>query len=69
MTIQLIKLFAPHVVNLLMLGLLIYYRQRKRFREDRKTGLWPFLDANIVEIIFGLMLVPDVADLIMQLVP
>ncbi len=45
-------------MNLLMLGLLVWYRMHKRFKKDR-DGLWSFLDHNLVELIFAAILVPD----------
>ena len=50
---------------LLLAGILVWYRQRKRFKEDRKQsmGLWVFLDSNIVETIFGVAIVPSLMNL------
>jgi hypothetical protein len=60
-------ILVPIAANLLMLAMLIYYRKTRKFREDRIRGLWAFLDANIVELTFFAMLVPDVADVVMSL--
>ena len=50
---------------LTLAGILIWYRQRKRFKEDRKQGmgLWTFLDSNIVETILGVAIVPSLMNL------
>ena len=50
---------------LILAGILIWYRQNKRFKEDRKQGmgLWIFLDSNIVETILGVAIVPSLMNL------
>jgi len=65
---ELITLFLPPVANILMLALLVYYRINKKFKKAR-DGFWAFLDHNLVEIIFGAVLVPDMWGQIAKLIP
>ena len=66
---ELITLFLPPVANILMLALLVYYRINKRFKKEQKDGFWAFLDHNLVELIFGAVLVPDLWGQIAKLIP
>lgn len=45
--------------NLLLVGLLVYYRMNKRFKKERSNGFWAFLDGNLVELIIAAVLIPD----------
>lgn len=38
---------------------LILYRLKKKFKNEKIKGAWDFLDQNIVEVIIGMVLVPD----------
>ena len=50
---------------LLLAGILIAYRLKRRFREDRRQGmnLWGFLDHNVTELILGAAIVPSLVNL------
>lgn len=50
---------------LLLAIALIWYRQNRRFRADRKGGLnlWGFLDHNVTELILGVAIVPSLVNL------
>ncbi len=60
-----IALLTEGGVTVAGLAGLIFYRLNKKFKKDRDQvkGFWPglfmFLDTNIVEIICGMVLVPD----------
>jgi len=60
------------IMTLAILGLLVYYRMKKRFKQDRKTniglvtGILVFLDHNIVEIIFIGVLIPGLPGIVAQ---
>lgn len=50
---------------LLLAGILVLYRLKRRFREDRRGGLnvWGFLDHNVVECVLGVAIVPSLMNL------
>ena len=52
--------FVEPITNLLLIGLLVWYRINRKFKKEAVKGVLPFMDRNIVEIIIGAMVVPGV---------
>ena len=52
--------------NFLMVGLLVYYRLHKRFKKERAANKWELIESNVVEIIIGLIVIPDVVTLLVK---
>lgn len=51
--------FANLVLALSAIAALIWYRLKRRFKDGKVTGLWDFLDRNIVELGLILTAVPN----------
>ena len=52
--------FVEPVTNLFLIGLLVWYRIHRKFKNETVKGVLPFMDRNIVELIIGAMVVPGV---------
>lgn len=61
------QMLLPVATDLILFAMLIYYRIHKKFKQERGGGLGAFLDRNIVELIFGIVLAPGLSDLLVGL--
>ena len=52
--------FVEPITNLLLIGLLVWYRINRKFKKEPVKGWKALIDRNMVEIIIGAMVVPGV---------
>ena len=54
-------------ISALALVSLIVYRILKKHKRERTEGLWDWLDRNIVELILGVLIAPNIVNLIARI--
>ena len=61
-------LLAESATDLFLLFLLVWYRLKKRPRPEPVAGVFAFLDANLVELIFAAILIPGFVGMASKLI-
>ena len=62
---DIVGIVAPMVFTLLALWLLVYYRKNRKFPKDRVKTWKGMIESNVIELIFGAVLIPDIAGMIL----
>lgn len=62
-----VELGANTIVTIFCISALVSYRKNRKFKQEKVSGFWDFLDRNIVEGILGMVLVPNLAAAIIKI--